>query len=115
MKAAGINETAVALIRESVHNVLPSTPDALARLIKHTVIRTTATEGLDRAISTAGGIRSTEVDGYFALNRLPGVFAVGEMLDWDAPTGGYLLQATFSTAVAAARRAADLLGCGEVG
>ena len=115
MKAAGINETAVALIRESVHNVLPSTPEALARLIKQTIIRTTATEGLDRAISTAGGIRSTEVDRCFAVNRLPGVFAVGEMLDWDAPTGGYLLQATFSTAVAAARRAADLLGCGEVG
>ena len=58
-----------------------------------------------RAISTAGGIALGEVDESFMLRRRPGTFVAGEMLDWDAPTGGYLLQATFSTAVAAAHGA----------
>jgi len=60
---------------------------------------------IERAISTAGGVRLDEVDDTFMLRRRPGTFVAGEMLDWDAPTGGYLLQATFSTAVAAARGA----------
>ncbi|MBC8035651.1 MAG: NAD(P)/FAD-dependent oxidoreductase, partial [Rhizobiales bacterium] len=59
--------------------------------------------GIARAISSAGGIARDEMDGDFQLRKLPGCYAVGEMLDWEAPTGGYLLQACFSTAVAAAR------------
>ncbi|MCB1379454.1 MAG: TIGR03862 family flavoprotein [Alphaproteobacteria bacterium] len=59
--------------------------------------------GLARAISSAGGIARGEVDGHFQLRKVPGCYAVGEMLDWEAPTGGYLLQACFSTAVMAAR------------
>jgi uncharacterized flavoprotein (TIGR03862 family) len=58
-----------------------------------------------RAISTAGGIALAEIDDTFMLRSHPGTFVAGEMLDWEAPTGGYLLQATFSTAVAAARGA----------
>jgi uncharacterized flavoprotein (TIGR03862 family) len=58
-----------------------------------------------RAISSAGGIALHEIDDRFMLRKHPGTFVVGEMLDWEAPTGGYLLQATFSTAVAAARGA----------
>ena len=50
-----------------------------------------------RAISTAGGISFDELDADFMIRRLPGVFAAGEMLDWEAPTGGYLLQASFAT------------------
>jgi predicted flavoprotein YhiN len=61
--------------------------------------------GLDRAISSAGGLGWDAVDEHLMLRRRPGVFACGEMLDWEAPTGGYLLQASFSTAVAAARGA----------
>ena len=60
---------------------------------------------IDRAISSAGGIALHEIDDTFMLSSHPGTFIAGEMLDWEAPTGGYLLQATFSTAVAAARGA----------
>jgi predicted flavoprotein YhiN len=59
-------------------------------------------EPIDRAISTAGGIAFDEVDDTFMLRTHPGTFVAGEMLDWEAPTGGYLLQAAFSTGVAAA-------------
>ena len=54
-----------------------------------------------RAISSAGGVAFDEVDGHFMLRRRPGTFVAGEMLDWDAPTGGYLLQAAFATGAAA--------------
>jgi predicted flavoprotein YhiN len=63
-----------------------------------------------RAISTAGGVRFDDIDDDFMLRSRPGVFVAGEMLDWDAPTGGYLLQACFSTGVAAARGALAWLG-----
>jgi uncharacterized flavoprotein (TIGR03862 family) len=58
---------------------------------------------LTRAISSAGGVAQHEVDGDFALRKFPNTFVVGEMMDWDAPTGGYLLQACFSTAHCAAK------------
>ena len=56
-----------------------------------------------RAISTAGGIAFDELDADFMIRRLPGTFAAGEMLDWEAPTGGYLLQASLATGAAAGR------------
>jgi predicted flavoprotein YhiN len=58
-----------------------------------------------RAISTAGGISFDEVEAGFMLRQKPGVFVAGEMLDWEAPTGGYLLQAAFATGAAAGRGA----------
>ena len=60
-------------------------------------------QGLARAISSAGGVRLGALDDDLMLRARPGVFVAGEMLDWEAPTGGYLLQATFATASAAAR------------
>jgi hypothetical protein len=57
------------------------------------------------AISTAGGVSFDELDPHFMLKKSPGVFVAGEMLDWEAPTGGYLLQATFATGMAAGRGA----------
>jgi hypothetical protein len=83
------------------------TPAALAALIKAVPVRLIADADLARAISTAGGIAWEEIDAHFMLRRLPGVFVAGEMLDWEAPTGGYLLQATFSTGVAAAQGALE--------
>ena len=65
----------------------------------------TATMGIDKAISTAGGIAWSQVDESLMLHELPGTFVAGEMLDWEAPTGGYLLQASFSTGVVAAQGA----------
>jgi uncharacterized flavoprotein (TIGR03862 family) len=107
-KTAGLAPVAIALLRET--GALPADPGALAALIKAVPIRLTASRGLDRAISTAGGIAFDELDACFMLKRRPGTFAAGEMLDWEAPTGGYLLQATFSTAVAAAAGMLEWLG-----
>ncbi|MXQ13002.1 NAD(P)/FAD-dependent oxidoreductase [Microvirga makkahensis] len=103
-KAAGLNPLGTALLRESTPH-LPLEPEPLARLIKSVPLTLTGTKSLDRAISTAGGVPFGEVDGHLMLRRLPGVFVAGEMLDWEAPTGGYLLQAAFATGLAAARGA----------
>ena len=80
-------------------------PAALSELIKAVPVRLTGVADIARAISTAGGIALDEVDGHFMLKRKPGVFVAGEMLDWEAPTGGYLLQACFATGAAAGRGA----------
>ena len=81
----------------------------LSRLVKALPLILIAPMGLDRAISSAGGLRWDEVDTRLMLHRRPGVFACGEMLDWEAPTGGYLLQACFSTGAAAGQAALDWL------
>ena len=83
-------------------------PADLAGLINAVPIELTGVAPIARAISTAGGIAFDELDADFMLRRLPGVFAAGEMLDWEAPTGGYLLQASFATGAAAGQ------GCAEV-
>lgn len=70
--------------------------------VKAVSLRLTGMQGLERAISSAGGVSFDALTPDFELKALPGVYCVGEMLDWEAPTGGYLLQACFSTAVAAA-------------
>ena len=60
---------------------------------------------IERAISSAGGVARDAIDEGFMLRQRPGAFVAGEMLDWEAPTGGYLLQASFATGAAAARGA----------
>jgi predicted flavoprotein YhiN len=80
-------------------------PAELASLINAVLIELTGVAPIARAISTAGGVAFSELDADFMIRRLPGVFAAGEMLDWEAPTGGYLLQASFATGVAAGRGA----------
>ena len=102
-RMGGLPPVAVGLLREATANDLPSDASDLARLIKAVPVTLVAVQPLDRAISTAGGIALDEIDETFMLRRRPGTFVAGEMLDWEAPTGGYLLQATLSTAVAAAR------------
>lgn len=101
-KAAGLAPVAIALLRDSAGAALPDEPNALAALIKAAPLRLEAPMPIARAISTAGGVERDECDTGFMLKRLPGVFVAGEMLDWEAPTGGYLLQASFATGVAAA-------------
>ncbi len=108
-KAAGLNPLGIALLREA-SPALPSEPEALARLIKAVPLTLTGTQSLERAISSAGGVPPSELDEHLMLRRLPGVFVAGEMLDWEAPTGGYLLQATFATGIAAARGVLARLG-----
>jgi uncharacterized flavoprotein (TIGR03862 family) len=104
-KAAGLAPVAIGLVRETAEGAVPAETTALAARIKAVPIRTAAVRPLKRSISTAGGIALEEIDENFMLRRLPGVFAAGEMLDWEAPTGGYLLQAAFATGVAAGRGA----------
>ena len=101
-RTAGLAPVAVGLLREATGNRLPDDPAALAALAGAAPVRVVGLAPLEDAISTAGGIALDEVNEAFMLRRRPGVFVAGEMLDWEAPTGGYLLQATFSTAVAAA-------------
>jgi len=69
---------------------------------KLAVVRVTALRPIERAISTAGGVALDEINAAFMLQAIPGTFVAGEMLDWEAPTGGYLLQGCFSTGLAAA-------------
>ncbi len=99
-KAANLSPLEINLLREA-HGV--SLPKDLATAIKRAPIRLTGTQGLARAISTAGGVCLDAVDEGLMLKARPGVYVVGEMLDWEAPTGGYLLQACFATGVTAAR------------
>lgn len=108
-KAAGLTPIGIALLRES-SAALPTDAVGLARLIKAAPLTLAGAKSIDRAISSAGGIAFGEVDEHLMLRRLPGTFAAGEMLDWEAPTGGYLLQATFATGVAAARGVLSYLG-----
>ncbi len=104
-KAAGLAPAAIGLLHEAAGRDLPSDATELARLVKAVPVRVAGTGGLDRAISSAGGVRFDALDERLMLRARPGVFVAGEMLDWDAPTGGYLLQASFATGVAAAEGA----------
>ena len=108
-KAAHLSPVEIGLLREAHGVALPVAPDALAAAIKAAPIVLTGVQGLERAISSAGGLSFEALDG-LELKAAPGVFAAGEMLDWEAPTGGYLLQACFATGVAAARAVVARLG-----
>ena len=88
----------------------PRARDALARRIKRCELRLVAPAPIARAISTAGGVAWSEIDAGFMLVRRPGIFVAGEMIDWEAPTGGYLLQACLATGAVAGRAAARWMG-----
>src|SRR4029077_3998910 len=93
-KSLGLSPMEANLLRET-----GTPPDRL----KSMAVTLTGPQPLTRAISTAGGISFDALDDILMLKALPGTYAIGEMLDWEAPTGGYLLQACFSTAVFAPR------------
>jgi len=101
-KAARLDPLAIAILREGD---VPRDPAELAARIKAVPLSVTGIAGLERAISTAGGVKFEGLDASLMLRARPGVFVAGEMLDWEAPTGGYLLQASFATGAAAARGA----------
>jgi hypothetical protein len=106
-KAAHLSPVAIGLLQETAmvsgESLSSLSPSSLAGLINAVPIQLSGMAPIARAISTAGGISFDEIDADFMIRRLPGVFAAGEMLDWEAPTGGYLLQASFATGVAAGR------------
>jgi uncharacterized flavoprotein (TIGR03862 family) len=113
-KAVHLTPLETNLLREAHGKDLPSDPAAMATAIKGAPLALTAIRPIDRAISTAGGVAFSAVDGDLMLTARPGVFVAGEMLDWEAPTGGYLLQASFATGAAAAKGALRRLGKGVV-
>jgi uncharacterized flavoprotein (TIGR03862 family) len=100
LRSANFSPLAIALLYETTPHAADM-PD-LAACLKALPLTLTAVGDIARAISSAGGIAHEEVDDGYMLRSMPGVFVAGEMLDWEAPTGGYLLQACFSTGVAAA-------------
>jgi len=106
-KAAQLSPVGIGLMQEAAmasgRPLASFSPADLAHLINAIPVQLSGVAPIDRAISTAGGITFDELDDHFMLRKLPGVFAAGEMLDWEAPTGGYLLQASFATGAAAGR------------
>jgi len=112
-KAAKLPPVATGLLHESA--VTSGKPVAslnvqdLVALIKAVPVRLTGMKPIASAISTAGGVRFDQLDTHFMVKNAPGVFVAGEMLDWEAPTGGYLLQASFATGVAAGQGALEWL------
>jgi uncharacterized flavoprotein (TIGR03862 family) len=102
-KQAGLAPEAIGLVQEALHT--GANAANLPALIKALPIRLIAHASIERAISSAGGLRFDALNSGLMLRDHPGIFAAGEMLDWEAPTGGYLLQACFSTGVAAAHGA----------
>ncbi len=107
LRRAGLTPAAIAVLREG--GPLPDAAEALAARVKRVELRLVAPAPIERAISSAGGVRWSEIDDAFMLRKLPGVFVAGEMIDWEAPTGGYLLQACFATGRAAGEGAAAWL------
>ncbi len=99
-KRAGLSAVAIGLVQQARH---AGDPSPLLDMIKSLRLRLESCAPITRAISTAGGIRLAELDGNSMLRRHRGLFVAGEMLDWEAPTGGYLLQACLATGAAAGR------------
>jgi len=108
-KAAHLSPVGIGLLQEAAmaSGAALSTlsPENLAGLINDVPVELNGIAPIARAISTAGGISFDELDADFMIRRSPGLFVAGEMLDWEAPTGGYLLQAAFATGAAAGRGA----------
>jgi uncharacterized flavoprotein (TIGR03862 family) len=107
LRRLGLAPPAAALVQEAL--LTATDPLPLPQLVKAVPLLLDAPMPIARAISSAGGIRLDAVTDQLMLRDRPGVFVAGEMLDWEAPTGGYLLQACFSTGVAAARGALNYL------
>ena len=111
LQKAGFANYTNSLLRELIglDKINNANSHDLANYLKNLPITLIATSDINRAISSAGGIKKESFDDNFMLKNLAGVFAVGEMLDWEAPTGGYLLQACFSTAVRASKGVLNFL------
>jgi hypothetical protein len=107
LRRAGLSPVAAGLVQEALR--AGAAREDIAGLVKALPLRLEAPMGLARAISTAGGLRWDRLDPRLMLHSHPGIFCAGEMLDWEAPTGGYLLQGCFATGQAAGQGALDWL------
>ncbi len=112
-RRAGIEGVKAGLVRECLPRELLEDAKRLAAALKALPLPVTAPRPLEEAISSAGGLELQALDGQFMLKALPGVFCAGEMLDWEAPTGGYLLSACFATGNQAARGMLHWLAAGN--
>jgi hypothetical protein len=106
-KRLALAPVAINLLREAGANLNSQDAFAFAHFVKNVPIKIDGLSGMARAISTAGGINRSALDRDLRISALGEVYAVGEMIDWDAPTGGYLLQMCFATGIQAARRIAE--------
>jgi uncharacterized flavoprotein (TIGR03862 family) len=111
-KGTGIEGVKAGLLRELADPAILAHPERLARLIKALPIPLLRPRPIAEAISSAGGIPWDELDERYMLKKLPGMFVAGEMIDWEAPTGGYLLTACFATGRAAAKGMETWIECG---
>ncbi len=109
-KTVGIKGVKAGLLREFVSKEDFGNNERLAGAIKALSIPLVAPRPIDEAISSAGGVMFDELDEHLMLKKIPGVFCAGEMLDWEAPTGGYLLTACFASGRVAGRGALHWLG-----
>lgn len=108
-KRLGLDGGRLALLQACLGKTEMAEPSTLLAALKALPLPIMATRPLDEAISSAGGVRRSALDEHLMLRALPGVFCAGEMLDWEAPTGGYLLTACFASGRAAALGALDWL------
>ena len=111
----GLDGIKMAILHEQLDKAQMNDPVALAQAIKALPITVVAPRPLDEAISTAGGVAFEGLDDQLMALGRPGVFCAGEMLDWEAPTGGYLLTASLATGFHAGRGAAAWLEANERG
>lgn len=105
----GLKGVKTNLLRESLNTEQMHEPILLAQTIKHLPLRLVATRPLSEAISTAGGVAFESLDKRLMLKNMPGIFVAGEMVDWEAPTGGYLLTACFASGRTAGNGALEWL------
>ena len=111
----GISGVKSALLHERVPKEIFADPQQLAAMIKAIPIVCERTRPIDEAISTAGGVAFEALDDRLMLKALPGIYCAGEMLDWDAPTGGYLLTACFASGYVAGQGVLHTIGINSDG
>src|SRR5262249_53080977 len=109
-KLSGLGPAAFALVFHLTPKEILGNLEALAARIKSFPLELGPPRPLSESISSAGGLGMEEIDPFFMLKKHPGVFVCGEMLNWDAPTGGYLIQACVSQGIAAADGIVRYLG-----
>lgn len=106
-----LDRTSIGLLKQFTDKKIFSNPELLASTIKSVPIILQAPDEMDNAISSLGGVALDELDQNFQIKKLPGTYAIGEMLDWFAPTGGYLLQGCFSMGFILAKHLNGLAAC----
>jgi uncharacterized flavoprotein (TIGR03862 family) len=107
LKAMRLSKGAIGLLKAYLSKDEFLDVKLLSRKIKKFELPISGVRPVDEVISTVGGIERTEISENFELNRIPGLYCIGEMVDWDAPTGGYLIQGCVSSGVSAARSVMD--------